>query len=107
MAYENLYDKIQDVSNDISNFVGEKLLKLDDKRRCPFCGAKYVSFIDETDDYYCPECHNSFDESSAFDEKTRGLIERLDKLKESASELSDVAHELEEHLAWDAVELPD
>ena len=106
MNYENLYDAIESVTNDIHNFVGDKLLKLDNvERHCPICGSKHVEYVEQTDDYRCLECGEISD--SPVDEKTRGLIERLEKLNSCASQLADVAHELEEHLAWDAVEFPD
>lgn len=62
--YEQLYDKIQETTNSISNFVGAKSLE-----RYKGC-----------------------------DEKTIDLLVEMERL---SSELSDTAHELEEHLAWD------
>lgn len=105
MDYENLYDKIQDVSNEVHNFVGSELLKVDANVCCPYCRSKNVQFIDSTKEYQCLDIDcNRFFEPPAFSTKTRELLE---KLNSCASELADVAHELEEHLAWDAVELPD
>ena len=97
MEYEKLYDSIRDVTNEVANYAGWQLMQLGENVCCPFCRSEKVSFIDETNDYYCPDCHGSF-APPAFDAKTRELLE---KLKSCASELADVAHELEEHLAWD------
>ena len=63
VEYEQLYDKIQDVTNDINNF----------------CGFARMN-------------------NSASDEYTQQLMDRLSDL---SSQLSDTAHELEEHMAWD------
>ena len=63
VEYEQLYDKIQDVTNDINNF----------------CGFARMN-------------------NSASDEYTQQLMDRLSDL---SSQLSDTAHELEEHIAWD------
>lgn len=62
IEYEALYDDIQNLTNKISNFTGEKLM---------------------------------FDEIT--NEQTIVLFYSL---KEAASNLSGIAHELEEHLAW-------
>ena len=63
-GYEELYDKIQETTNSINNFVGAK--SLESYKGC--------------------------------DEKTIELLVEMERL---SSELSDAAHELEEHLAWD------
>lgn len=63
VEYEQLYDKIQDVTNDINNF----------------CGFAKMN-------------------NSVSDEYTQQLMDRLSVL---SSQLSDTAHELEEHMAWD------
>lgn len=42
------------------NLLTENTKKDDDDVRCPYCGSDEASFIDETNDYYCPNCHNSF-----------------------------------------------
>lgn len=63
IEYEQLYDKVQDVTNDILNFCGET---------------------------------NS--EGWFSDGMTNQLLSRF---SEAASQLSDIAHEIEEHLAWD------
>lgn len=63
IEYEQLYDKVQDVTNDILNFCGEA---------------------------------NS--EGWFSDGMTNQLLSRF---SEAASQLSDIAHEIEEHLAWD------
>ena len=61
--YEQLYDNIQSVTNDISNFVGWKLMN-----------------------------------NEVINEQTKMLF---DSLADAASKLSNIAHEVEEHLAWD------
>ena len=63
VEYEQLYDKIQDVTNDINNF----------------CGFAKMN-------------------NSVSDEYTQQL---MDKLSVLSSQLSNTAHELEEHMAWD------
>ena len=63
IEYEQLYDKIQDVTNDIANFCGEANM-----------------------------------EGWFSDGMTNQLLSRF---SEAASQLSDIAHEIEEHLAWD------
>ena len=61
--YEQLYDKIQEVSNEVTNFCGR--FALEDTPLAP---------------------------------QTKMLMDRLSNV---VSEMSDIAHELEEHLAWD------
>ena len=63
IEYEQLYDKVQDITNDIVNFCGEANL-----------------------------------EGWFSDGMTNQLLSRF---SEAASQLSDIAHEIEEHLAWD------
>ena len=60
--YENLYDQIQDITNNVMLFVGK---------------------LEMTD---------------ALNERTKTL---LASLKDAASKFSDIAHEVEEHFAWD------
>lgn len=61
--YEQLYENIQSLTNEISNFVGFKIM-----------GNEIAS------------------------EQTKEL---LNSLADAASHLSNIAHEVEEHLAWD------
>ncbi len=63
VEYEQLYEKIQDVTNDINNFCGFSKMK-----------------------------------DSISDEYTQQLMDRLSDL---SNQLSETAHELEEHMAWD------
>ena len=99
MEYEKLYDSIRDVTNEVANYAGWQLMQLGENVCCPFCRSENVQFIDSTKEYQCLDIDcNRFFEPPAFDVKTRELLE---KLKSCASELADVAHELEEHLAWD------
>jgi predicted translin family RNA/ssDNA-binding protein len=61
MEYEQLYDKIIDVTNNVHTY----------------CGKMY------------------------FENKNPKTSELLQKLSDAATNLHEIAHELEEHLAWD------
>ena len=66
MEYNELYDKIQDVTNDV----------------VVYCGLQQMTTNPNQNKY------------------KHGLLEKMSSL---ASKLSDVAHELNEHLAWDLI----
>ena len=63
-GYSDLYDKIQDITNEISLFFGLKQM----------------------------DCKEVIDERS---------LELIESIKSHSSKLSELSHELLEHLAWD------
>lgn len=63
-GYSDLYDKIQDITNDINLFFGLKQM----------------------------DCNEVIDERS---------LELIESIKGHSSKLSELSHELLEHLAWD------